>query len=184
MNATTATDDATVDHQLHPTTHVITSVRSADDTDDTLNSPTPTYASSAVDSGNSDEQEREDEPIGPTPFVFKSYHLASLIDPKNIGSLEATGGIRALLVVLATNPASGLRISGTKSKPGDTSTVVTSASEEFTYQSGAYTGTVENRQRVYGSNVLPIRKSKSLLEIIWLTLKGKVLVSLCYFGVH
>ena len=178
LNATTTIDDATVDHHpLYPaSSHVITSVGS---TAHTLDMPTPTYAGSAAEG-------RQDEPIDPTPFAFGPYYLASLVDPRNLESLQAIGGIEGLLAGLGTSPASGLKTSGTKSKPGGTSvTAVTpSTSEEFTHQSGAYTGTVEDRQRVYGSNVLPVHKSKTLLELMWLTLKDKVLVSLYYSRVH
>jgi Ca2+-transporting ATPase len=175
LNAATVTDDpAAVDHIIHPlhsASHVITSVGSAAHT---LGTPAPTHTSSAVDSDNSEEHEHEEEPVDPTPFVFEPYHLASLVDPKNLESLEAIGGIEGLLAGLGTNPASGLRINGMESKSVDAP-----SDEEAANEGGAYTGTVEDRQRVYGSNVLPVRKSRSLLELMWLTLKDKVLVSLC-----
>lgn len=41
----------------------------------------------------------------------------------------------------------------------------------------AYEASLDERQRVYGENVLPSRKSKSLLQLMWLALKDKVLVS-------
>jgi Ca2+-transporting ATPase len=40
----------------------------------------------------------------------------------------------------------------------------------------AFEATMEERRRVYGENVLPTRKSKSLLQLMWLALKDKVLV--------
>jgi len=187
----TTTDDATVNHPPHPaSSHAITSVTSAAYT---LNTPTPIHTSSAVGSVDSDEEEREDdrmglnltqdEPIDPTPFVFKPHHLASLVDPKNLESLEAMGGTEGLLAGLGTDPTNGLTISRNKSKSGDapTAVVTTPASEEFTHEGAAYNGTVEDRQRVYGSNIPPVRKSKSLLELMWFALKDKVLVSLCHF---
>ena len=39
-----------------------------------------------------------------------------------------------------------------------------------------YTATLQDRRRVYGENTLPTRKTKSLLELMWLALKDKVLV--------
>ncbi|KAI0077064.1 calcium-translocating P-type ATPase [Panus rudis PR-1116 ss-1] len=42
----------------------------------------------------------------------------------------------------------------------------------------AYTAPLSERHRVYGENVLPQRKSKSLLQLMWLALKDKVLVLL------
>lgn len=41
-----------------------------------------------------------------------------------------------------------------------------------------YAATMEDRHRVFGENVLPIRKTKSLLQLMWMALKDKVLVSL------
>jgi len=183
-NATT-TDDANADHPPYPA-HVITSAAH------TLNTPTPIHTSSAVDSVGSDEREHEDqtglhliqdEPIDPTPFAFKPRHLASLVDPKNLESLEAMGGTEGLLAGLGTDPTNGLMISGKGSESGDAITAVVTipASEEFTHEGAAYTGTVEDRRRVYGSNVPPVRKSKSLLGLMWFALKDKILVSLCHF---
>ncbi|KAI0789888.1 calcium-translocating P-type ATPase [Abortiporus biennis] len=42
----------------------------------------------------------------------------------------------------------------------------------------AYDAPLEERLRVYGENVLPQRKTKSLLQLMWLALKDKVLVLL------
>ena len=43
-------------------------------------------------------------------------------------------------------------------------------------QGDAYSATIEDRHRVFGENVLPSRKTKSLLQLMWLALKDKVLV--------
>ena len=42
--------------------------------------------------------------------------------------------------------------------------------------SGAYEATVEDRQRIYGHNILPQRQNKSLLRLMWLALQDKVIV--------
>ncbi|TCD63338.1 hypothetical protein EIP91_005657 [Steccherinum ochraceum] len=42
----------------------------------------------------------------------------------------------------------------------------------------AYDAPLDERHRVFGENVLPIRKTKSLLQLMWLALKDKVLVLL------
>ncbi|KAI0342676.1 calcium-translocating P-type ATPase [Trametopsis cervina] len=42
----------------------------------------------------------------------------------------------------------------------------------------AYAATMDDRRRVFGENVLPSRKTKSLLQLMWLALKDKVLVLL------
>jgi hypothetical protein len=40
-----------------------------------------------------------------------------------------------------------------------------------------YRTSIEDRQRIFDHNVLSRRPSKSLLQLIWLELKDKVLVS-------
>ena len=40
-----------------------------------------------------------------------------------------------------------------------------------------YTTDIDERRRVFGTNVLPTKKTKSLLQLMWLALKDKVLVS-------
>ena len=42
----------------------------------------------------------------------------------------------------------------------------------------SYFATIEDRQRVYGKNIVPSKKIKSLLLLMWVALQDKVLVSL------
>ncbi|KAF9644891.1 Ca-transporting ATPase, partial [Thelephora ganbajun] len=130
----------------------------------------------------------QDEHIDPTPFVFKPYHLASLVDPKNLEALEVMGGISGLLAGLGVDSTSGLSVggTGTTSQPGEAPAVVVTNPagekgqlvQDSTHEGAAYSGTVEDRRRVYGPNILPVRKSKSLLQLMWLALKDKVLIML------
>jgi len=119
----------------------------------------------------------QDENIDPTPFGFKPYHLASLVDPKNLETLETMGGIEGLLAGLGVDPTNGLSIGGKRTESEDAPAVTDTPP---TGEKGvtAFTSSVEDRQRVYGPNTLPVRKSKSLLQLMWLALKDKVLVSL------
>jgi Ca2+-transporting ATPase len=127
----------------------------------------------------------QDENIDPTPFTFKPYRLVSLVDPKSLETLEAMGGANALLVGLGVNPTNGLSIGGNRPEFEDAPAVAVTVpggekgevGEKSTREGAAYAGTVEDRQRIYGSNVLPARKSKSLWGFMWLALKDKVLVS-------
>ena len=48
-----------------------------------------------------------------------------------------------------------------------------SSSDESTFKAS-----LDNRRRVYGENALPPARSKTLLELMWLALKDKVLVRL------
>ena len=126
----------------------------------------------------------QDGQIDPTPFRFRPFHLASLVDPKNLEALEAMGGIIGLLAGLGANPIAGLRVGSNFPPPPEPPAVVVTdpagekgeAEEPHIHANLPFSGTVEDRQRVYGPNVLPPRKSRSLLELMWLALKDKVLV--------
>lgn len=144
----------------------------------------------------------EDEDIDIGPFTFRPYQLASLLDPKNLTSLEAMGGTDNLLKGLGTSAAHGLSISdldqqvvhSSADRPGasqryDRKKRVTQDSMELKAAStsgpkieGGGGGdplhaTLEERIRVYGENILPQRPTQSLLGLMWLALKDKVLVS-------
>ncbi|EKM58525.1 uncharacterized protein PHACADRAFT_252935 [Phanerochaete carnosa HHB-10118-sp] len=179
----------------------------------------------------------QDEGIDPTPFAFKPYQLASLVDPKNLSALTQMGGTDGLLKGLGTHPKHGLPILSGSShvdigkgkkvdvlgdgRPG-TGTPPPGAGDGASQrhdriagdaETGAVPGimvigddgeaeeakmegleprsemghidahcasraTLEDRHRVFGENVLPSRKTKSLLQLMWLALKDKVLVLL------
>ena len=48
---------------------------------------------------------------------------------------------------------------------------------EFLSSEEVYRTSIEGRQQIVGQNVLPRCPSKSLLQLMWLVLKDKVLVS-------
>jgi Ca2+-transporting ATPase len=50
-------------------------------------------------------------------------------------------------------------------------------SSSLKFSAGAYEATLEDRERIYGQNILPRRPSKSLLRLMWLALQDKVIVS-------
>ncbi|THH15336.1 hypothetical protein EW146_g5119 [Bondarzewia mesenterica] len=76
--------------------------------------------------------------------------------------------------ILITTPAGEMEGLRSVTSLGDVSNTV--GGPEL--KSDAYAATMEVRRRVYGENVLPIRKSKSLLLLMWLALKDKVLILL------
>lgn len=50
----------------------------------------------------------QDAAINPTPFAFKPYQLAHMLDPKNLDTLAGFGGAVGLLRGLGTNAERGL----------------------------------------------------------------------------
>lgn len=134
----------------------------------------------------------QDEGLDPAPFMFKPYQLAHMLDPKSLDTLTSFGGTTGLLRGLGTSAEYGL---SAKSLPRSGTVKSTSANSNkdlptitLTEPSGivrepsnqddhpAYHTTLDDRKRIYGENLLPQRPSKSLLQLMWLALKDKVLV--------
>lgn len=174
------------------------------DSDDNKKSKKKKKGETPEDDGKTAHQREleQDAAIDPTPFSFKPYELAHMLDPKNLDTLASFGGVAGLLKGLGTNAERGLSTSGTAppdsnppaSSPqyaekdavpaimltapsGDTTTA------NQTESSDTFKATVDDRKRVYGENVLPTRASKSLLQLMWMALKDKVLVLLCVAAV-
>ncbi|KAF8989808.1 calcium ATPase, partial [Hymenopellis radicata] len=105
---------------------------------------------------------QQDLNFDPAPFKFKPYELAHMLDPKSFDTLSSFGGTAGLLSGLGTSKDHGL------SKVGNVQPVVEG--------SGAFSASIEERRRVYGNNILPIRISKTLLELMWITLKDEVIM--------
>jgi len=110
-----------------------------------------------------------DDSTDPTPFAFKPNALAALVDPKTLKDLNAMGGLEGLCTGLGTSPTKGLSAHSLGLGAGD---------GERSGGEGAFAAPLSDRQRVYGTNSLPTRRSKSLLQLMWLAFKDKVLVCL------
>jgi Ca2+-transporting ATPase len=111
----------------------------------------------------------EKDTTDPTPFAFKPLQLASLVDPKSLESLTKLGGIDDVLKGIGTDPREGLSESSLKeSEHHQPSSPDTSPSN----------ATIFDRKRVYGINHVPARKSKTLLQLMWLAFKDKILASI------
>jgi hypothetical protein len=140
------------------------------------------------------------------PFTLSRRHLASCLDPKNLEQVNAWGGTAAVLRSLGTDATHGLRSdppipkrhgnssldrvpTGEKVATMEDSTNATMRRAESGSQASLPRGgnadrlqdvsavSIEHRRRAYGANVVPHRKSKSLLKLMWLALKDRVLVS-------
>lgn len=137
--------------------------------------------------------ENEDQGPEPAPFDFRPHKLAQMVEEKSAHILESFGGTPGLLRGLGTNAQHGLstksltRSSTAKSSssaPAENLPVITLTEpsglvrEPSSHDHPAYAASFEDRKRVYGLNVLPVRPSKSLLSLMWLALKDKVLVRL------
>ena len=129
----------------------------------------------------------ESDTTDPTPFQEKPSTLAVLVDPKSLESLEKIGGTEGLLRGLGVDPRKGLLVGGEEAQAveGGTPSTRVQGDEEAIIQGSSqgprdgpqWKASMEERRRVYGQNDLPERKSKSLLLLMWIAFKDKVLVS-------
>ena len=104
----------------------------------------------------------------PRPFPWKPEILASLVDPKNLRELESMGGENGLLKGLGTDSIFGL---SHQFQGG-----VSAGEGSDSGKDDPYSATLEDRKRVYGDNILPQRKSKTMLHFMWLALGDTSLV--------
>ena len=129
-------------------------------------SPTSPPKKGQVDKGDGDDTPApaSDDHTGPAPFAFGPLALAALVDSKTLRDLDGMGGLEGICNGLGTSPTRGL------------STHSGAGADEKSGGEGPFGSPFSERQRVYGTNSLPTRPSKSLLQLMWLALKDTVLV--------
>jgi Ca2+-transporting ATPase len=89
------------------------------------------------------------------PYKFTAQQLSELVDPKNPELLEKYGGLQGV--------ADALKVDVTKGLP---------------QQKADEPSQFAEREAVFGRNVLPETKSKSLLELMWLALHDRIMIIL------
>ena len=99
-----------------------------------------------------------------------------MLDPKSITTLEDIGGVEGLAKGLGTSEARGLSDTSGGHKPPPGSNPPTPGDAPPSGATDPFNATIEDRQRVYGPNTIPARASKTLLQLMWIALKDKVLV--------
>ncbi|TFK75096.1 calcium-translocating P-type ATPase [Pluteus cervinus] len=127
----------------------------------------------------------QDSQIDAAPYHFKPFQLAHMLDPKSLDTLISMGGVDGLLKGLGTNVDTGLLTSQLQ-RSGTAGTLRAGAGPgashrhdpEKAHEWTPETAPLAHRQHIYGTNTLPQRASKSLLALMWLALKDKVLVLL------
>jgi len=136
--------------------------------------------------------------MDPAPFRIRPIELADLVDPKNVGALRDLGGVQGVLASLGTDSEKGLDLSSGTGVREDTiepqepkeelrdEEDLESGNHDYEKRSSKYPfvhASSDDRKRVYGSNTLPEKKSKSLLLLMWLALQDKILILLCVAAV-
>jgi len=129
----------------------------------------------------------DDDNIDPAPFPFQPSSLAHLFDPKSLEEIEKLGGSSGILTGLGTSAENGLSTKGAPPKQSLGSPVPAimltepEGRQAQVDNEAALAATFADRQRVYGENVLPTRKSKSLLLLMFIALKDRVLVCFHFY---
>lgn len=125
--------------------------------------------------------------VDPRPFPFKPISLSELVDPKNVLMLKDMGGVRGLLNALGTDEHRGLDLDVSNAHLDQSDVqrdIETPAVTEKAHRDADFIdASPEDRVRVYGRNVLPERKSNSLLLLMWLALQDGILILLCVAAV-
>ena len=98
----------------------------------------------------------------PAPFAWRPKALAEMAENKSMDTLTQMGGPEKLMEGLGTDPSKGLSAHSTGEGTGG--------------GPGPFGASIEERKRVYGTNQMPVQRSKSLLQLMWLALQDKVLV--------
>lgn len=114
----------------------------------------------------------EKDTTDPTPFREKPSRLAMLVDPKSLDDLEKIGGVQGMLEGLGVDSKTGL---GDETHRGEGAP--RSGRETPSGSGPQFQADLEKRRAVYGRNDLPERPSKTLLQLMWIAFKDKVLVS-------
>ncbi|KAK1960908.1 calcium-translocating P-type ATPase [Colletotrichum sublineola] len=128
------------------------------------------------------------------PFAFTPGQVSKLINPKSLDAFVALGGLVGLEKGLRTDRRAGLSldeskldgavsfdeaVAAGKKLPSSSEAVPTNALQQEVDQHADGSGKgFDDRKRVFGQNLLPERKSLSLLQLAWIAMKDKVLILL------
>ncbi|KAK1986955.1 calcium-translocating P-type ATPase [Colletotrichum cereale] len=123
------------------------------------------------------------------PFAFSPGQLNKLLNPKSLSAFRALGGLRGIARGIQTDVRSGLSLDET----GVGSTVSFNEAVESHVDSKPASSTENHspssatpfvdRTRVYGRNVLPPKKPKSIWKLMWIAFNETVLILLTVAGV-
>ncbi|KAI9020969.1 PMCA-type calcium-translocating P-type ATPase [Phycomyces nitens] len=150
------------------------------------NNPSPTIQDSSPTSVTIDLREHPTPHNDPTnPFAFTPSQLSDLMDPKNLPLLTRFGGLLGIARGLHVNLDTGL-VSNADIHSSITIEQVLAEPEDTPSPSKATEpqGAVEashpfpQRLHVFGSNVLPEVKTKSIFHLMWIAFQDKTLILL------
>ncbi|KAJ4289485.1 plasma membrane calcium [Collariella sp. IMI 366227] len=124
------------------------------------------------------------------PFGLSPGQLSKLIEPKSVATLQAVGGLPGLERGLRTNVQAGLSIDETILNPEEGPNISSTTTKPphptpppspspHPHKHPALTPFL-TRRRIFGTNLLPDRESKSFLALAWIALHDRVLILLSF----
>lgn len=141
--------------------------------------------------------------VDPAPFAFSKGQLNKLINPKSLSAFYALGGLTGLEKGLRTDRRAGLNVDEIKlhgkisfdqaiaaariaqpvlNSDHKSSTLISTDRESDDNNSissiSSHNEAFCDRKRIYNDNRLPVKKGKSLLQLMWITYNDKVLILL------
>ncbi|CAB4482779.1 unnamed protein product [Rhizophagus irregularis] len=125
------------------------------------------------------------------PFAFTPKTLSPLAEPtqkkQSLKLLKSYGGLDGLVKGLHTDQRTGLKDETASLKPitlreitGESNDNIVDEQDNVQYET---TLTADDtlfyqRKNVFGKNILPVKKTKSILELMWIAMQEKVLILL------
>ena len=139
-----------------------------------------------------DKGTEEDFERANNPFAFTPGQMGKMLNPKSLGAFHALGGVQGLERGLRTDRGAGLSVdeknldgsvsfedATTIGSPDSDTTIVEEPEMVPTQSSGQKgSGTFDDRKRIFGDNILPQKKAKSIFQLMWLAYNDKVLIVL------
>ncbi|OHW93661.1 calcium-translocating p-type ATPase [Colletotrichum incanum] len=144
----------------------------------------------AVSALHPDPGTESDFRVDNNPFAFSPGQLNKLLNPKSLSAFRALGGLRGISQGLQTDMRSGLSVdeTGVKSTVSFDEAVgnqIDSKPASFSIEGHDPSSATPfvDRTRVYGRNILPPKKPKSIWKLMWIAFNETVLILLTVAGV-
>lgn len=144
--------------------------------------------------GRGDE---DDFKVENNPFAYTPGMLNKMLNPKSLAAFYKLGGLAGLEKGLRTDRHAGLSVDEAhlegaisfeaatyqaRQKARDDGITepsrASTAPQPLPARPGTHTDAFGDRKRVFGDNRLPVKKGKSLLQLMWITYNDKVLILL------
>ncbi|RIB24300.1 hypothetical protein C2G38_2134118 [Gigaspora rosea] len=120
-----------------------------------------------------------------SPFAFTPQILSRLIDSKDVNLLKNIDGVEGLLTGLRTNSKTGLSSNETTLSPFTSDDIVNievleghDKNSQLQSSDISKNTSFYHRIKIYGRNVLPTKKQKTIFQLMWIALQEKIIILL------